>query len=461
MNHLGPSAGDTSARSARRASIGVAAAVIGAWALAAWAARSHVGGAIALSNALVAVALLVTYAGACALSIALSRVPKRLAEFRVVLLTLVVAISLALLETPAALGVLDYRRLWDSITGNWRGPANEYRLDFERAFRRLPNVHIVGRPQGDIAGRYNLPIRSPRPLEFTFNAQGFRGRTDYAAADVALIGDSFVEGWFVSDGETCADRLAAKIERPVANLGQSGYGLEQERCVVEREALRLRPRWLVWFFYEGNDLYDDQRFENTMAYLAQVREEPETVARGMGYDRVRFRDASFTLNAFSVLRRFVDPLVPNRMPYVGVFRDVERGPLRVYFYDDAVGEFGSFEQDRLRKAARTLREGKRLCESRGVRLLVAYIPTKFRVYREYTDFEATSPCHSWRTWDLPQRFAALCRAEGIDMLDLTPVLQEEARAGRFLYVPQDSHWDRGAHELVAELLAARYRSLFS
>src|SRR5262245_44055181 len=189
------------------------AAVAGMWVASAWTARSDAPAAFLAGDILVAAALVASYAGACAVSVSLSRGPARLAVFRVVVLTLVILACLAILEAPALFGFIDYRRQWDGLTGNWRGPDREYQLDYERAFRRIPNVHMVGRPQGDIAGRFNVPIRSPRSLEFTFNAHGYRGRVDREAAEVALVGDSFIEGWYVSDGETCAERLESKVGR--------------------------------------------------------------------------------------------------------------------------------------------------------------------------------------------------------------------------------------------------------
>ena len=52
-----------------------------------------------------------------------------------------------------------------------------------------------------------------------------------------LLGDSFVEGWYVSDDQTVAAQLAARLGRPVANLGVAGYGALQALRV-----LRSHPR---------------------------------------------------------------------------------------------------------------------------------------------------------------------------------------------------------------------------
>jgi hypothetical protein len=95
----------------------------------------------------------------------------------------------------------------------------------------------------------------------------------------------------------------------------------------------------------------------------------------------------------------------------------------------------------------------------SIALLFAYIPSKFRVYREHCEFSARSPCRSWRLTDLPQRVAEACAREGIAFLDLSGPFREQAAAGRLLYVPQDTHWDREAHDEVAALIEARYRAL--
>ena len=60
-------------------------------------------------------------------------------------------------------------------------------------------------------------------------------------------------------------RTASRAHRtPGCESRNGGYGSEQELRVFERYALPLKPRLMAWFFFEGNDLDDDQNFDNAM-----------------------------------------------------------------------------------------------------------------------------------------------------------------------------------------------------
>src|SRR4030095_3510168 len=98
------------------------------------------------------------------------------------------------------------------------------------------------------------------------DSRGFRNRRELARADLALVGDSFVEGAYVSDDETAAVALEREIRAVVANLGQSGYGTLQELKVIESVAVDLQPRAVAWFFFEGHDLYADAAYEDAVSY---------------------------------------------------------------------------------------------------------------------------------------------------------------------------------------------------
>lgn len=75
------------------------------------------------------------------------------------------------------------------------------------------------------------------------------------ATDLALIGDSFVQGMCVLAGETFADLIRAKVPSTV-NLGTAGNGPLLELATLVEYAKELKPRTVLWFFFEGNDLED-------------------------------------------------------------------------------------------------------------------------------------------------------------------------------------------------------------
>lgn len=427
------------------------------WALAAWFGRDTRRWAIELTNSLFAFGLIVSYLAAWFLRLIYTNGPRRRAAFQAITTTLVLLVMVLTLELPAYLGVFDYCAFWESVTGEWRGPASTFDVDLEFGFRRRPNIRMVGRYSGDLAIAWNMPRRAARQLEFTFNGQGFRSRTDYTAADVVMLGDSFIEGWFVSDGETCADRLADRTGLTVANLGQSGYGTLQELRMLELYGLALRPRLVVWFFYEGNDLYDDEDFEGNLSYFRRVGGTVAELRQRLGWTRSSFRDASFSIHAFDALRRSCDWLVPNSMPHFGWFRDDQGGRQRVLFHGEGTSELGDYELERFEKTKTALTAGKALCNEYGIGLIVCCIPAKFRVYAGICEFAESSPCNQWRLWSLPEHFKAFCDDAKIPCVDLTQPMRDAAAAGRLLYSATDTHWDQNGHAFVAELLAEKCR----
>ncbi len=425
------------------------------WSVTCWVARDTRPWAIELTTYLFGFSLFVSYFAAWAIRFIWCRGNRRRVAFRAVAATMVFVLMTLLVELPAVVGLVDYGRWWESLIGEWRGPARNFLVDLDLGYRRSPNLHMVGYCTGDIAGGWNMPRQYSRELEFTFNAQGFRSRSEYTFADVVTLGDSYIEGWHVSDGETCSDKLAELTGLSVANLAQSGYGTLQELHMFERHGLELSPRLVVWFFYEGNDLYDDESFENAVSFY-RTHGLPKAHRLEL-LSWAQFSRASFSANLFRWVRRLADPLAPNNMPYFGWFSENQGDRQRILFSSECMSDLSEWERGRFEKSKDAFVTGKALCDEHGILLLVCYIPTKFRVVGEWCEFSESSPCQQWRLWNLPDRFAKFCSEKDIPFLDLTSPMQEAAAAGRLLYAAPDTHWDRAGHAFVAELLAQKCR----
>jgi hypothetical protein len=96
----------------------------------------------------------------------------------------------------------------------------------------------------------------------TVNARGYRGalHPDVPAPGVTrvvMLGDSITFGTGVGDADTFSNRLDARPELEVVNLGVDGYGTDQELIRLEREGLAYHPHVVVLNFCVRNDYLDN------------------------------------------------------------------------------------------------------------------------------------------------------------------------------------------------------------
>ena len=445
------------ARAPRRGWALAAAALVAAlWTALALMAREGVPGGWELTARLFAVALPLTWVGVWAVLVLASR-RSRPMLYRGIATTLSVLLVLLVLELPAALGLLHWTILFRRATGEGTDYGTAYVYDAELSFRRIPGLSWTGRPQSDVEQGSGLPRTATEPITFTYDRWGYRNAVEMERADVVLLGDSYVEGWYVSDEQTVAARLSALLDRPVAGLGVAGYGTLQALRVLRGDALERRPRAVVWFFFEGNDLYDDQTFENYL--LAEPPGEEETIPHPDGLAAAHgWSERSFAVNAVRYLRRWAHPLVPNRSRWWALLPGRTGPEARIDFADYAAVPWRKYEADRWATARAAFEEGRAFARAEGISLAFVYVPIKYRVYWRLVELPPESPMETWRPWrELPRLFRDFCAAERAPCLDLTRPFQRAARAGAEVYARTDTHWSPEGHALaaaeVADLLA--------
>jgi len=348
-------------------------------------------------------------------------------------------LGIGLLETLVLLHLADFRLLFGTPAAQpWSHPGNL--VD--------PTLLHLHRPHDDFVWD---------GVRYRYDQNGFRNRPDPQAAEIVVLGDSFVEGWGVTASELVTSRLAADLGRPVVNLGQSWYGPQQELEVLRRYALPLHPRVCVWAFFEGNDLQDVERYEKALPVW------PELSRRNHS-----FALRSFTRNALYALRRLgrtaggQDATGTLAYPF-GVLRQGDGREVRMYFEYPA-HRLSPQEIADLGVVRRVLGEAGERCRRQGARLLVVFVPSKDRIYLDRVRFAAGAEPRGWQgRWksnDLPDRLAAIVRqaSPGAGFLDLTPVFRQRAAQGEVLYFLQDSHWSPLGHAAAAAAIAARLRS---
>ena len=71
-----------------------------------------------------------------------------------------------------------------------------------------------------------------------------------------LIGDSFTQGSCVQPGDDFASRIRFLTKQSAVSLGMSGNGPLLELASLKEYALKKKPKVVLWFYFERNDLED-------------------------------------------------------------------------------------------------------------------------------------------------------------------------------------------------------------
>ena len=112
-------------------------------------------------------------------------------------------------------------------------------------------------------------------LIYTSDEHGFHnpsGVWTRPQLDIAAVGDSFTHGACVTSNENMVARVRGEFPATL-NLGMAGNGPLTELAAIKEYLPSRRPRVVLWFYYEGNDVSKDifieREAEILTAYLGQ------------------------------------------------------------------------------------------------------------------------------------------------------------------------------------------------
>lgn len=363
---------------------------------------------------------------------------------RFVLTTSVFVLMILGLELLAVAELVDYRLVFPASNPKsaLQQPGNIY--DRELIHLRKPYFHATGTIRmGNIAEYFCLPSGHAHPFDVRYDRNGFRNASDLDTADITVIGDSYVEATDVLEPEMLTTILASLERRKVANLGMSGYGPQQELQVLKRFALPLRPKTVIWIFYEGNDL------ENVREYAQEV---PLLRSQAPWITRIWF--PSFSRNVLGALLQTVRACPPTEtfQNQTVFFRDRAGDQIPLYFLDRE--SLNDPDQWTLDETVNILSDASEATREQGIRLIVVFAPTRYRVYRDLPNVKPAQAFDGGVVNDLPTRLGAMLKkaAPHIDYLDLTVALRGESAQGTLLYFEDDTHWNAEGHRFVAQTI---------
>lgn len=309
------------------------------------------------------------------------------------------------------------------------------------------------------------------------NEYGFRGRRwetrkAEGVVRVFFVGDSFVEGALVQDGETIPEIFQARsatqgIRVEALNLGVSGGGLESELRLIVDAAPVWRPD-LVFLVIYANDLPDQPELPRPKTFAGHPALKPrfiELATMALGHEELPYRWGWRKV-------RFDYPVPNPNNPWSD--QAFEEGNLRHVspriLTEMRAGRFnafrvgGSLRMEKDLQAPFDLRDTlgslRAYLERLEARLVVVYIPERGTITNYYkrferefslllpTDIDMTQPAYH-----LHRRLLRLqCAERGVPFFDSADLVKREEDAGRHLYFDYDDHLNGAGNRVLGDAL---------
>ncbi|HWR54608.1 MAG TPA: hypothetical protein VN428_26100 [Bryobacteraceae bacterium] len=309
-------------------------------------------------------------------------------------------------------------------------PRSTSAPDPELGFVRKPNLSWKGEMNG-------------KRIAYRNDENGFRNPPGVTQADIAFIGDSFTEAAHMLEELTFVQRVASGAGLRTVNLGRGAYGPQQELIVLKRYALRYHPKVIVWQFFTGNDVNDAEEFAHWVL-LGRKSDTPLLT---------RYLNNSFLRRTLKdVLHLPTRGTVPATLRYT----DGSSEEVRVLYEREP-----PVLQSAAHEIEHALAEGARICNERGIKLIVFTVPTMLHILQPYIHFREDEARKVFvggrdaaRRSEFTEWLNHTCNAiHGCKFIDVWSRLHAAAQQdNRALYIPNDEHLDERGHEVVAKAI---------
>ena len=341
--------------------------------------------------------------------------------------------------------------LWLGISGSYLllGTLHSHLTHYYREHEKYaipggpykPNVQeVIDQPHGDlVAIDPALPrhLWEPRKVEFITDSRGYRNRTDFSGERHILVGDSFLVGNGVTQGDILPEVLRKRFGIRAYAMAYPSDPVDYERRAYSATQDFGRAATFSFFFFEGNDFWADA------SAAAEVR----------SYSR-RYDDMRLVL----IRELFGSSTAPET--WYKIIRQATRRLTPMRFRPTTIGNFGTLSLAHYNEqtaVAVSASPGLQLRFPSGVwerTACVFFIPTKARVYPETLPERARKPAYPAPAL---LRLKEALKNYPVAVVDLTESLMAArdrlGQEGKLLFWKDDTHWNAEGMRVVAPEIA--------
>jgi hypothetical protein len=313
-------------------------------------------------------------------------------------------------------------------------------------------------------------------VEFRINEAGLRGpevarRKPAGTRRVALLGDSFAQGWGVAEADSLRARLEALLRAQgggpveVLSFGVAGYGTDQALLMLRERARSFGPDVVVLVAY-GNDLWDNGSPTGNgggwrhvprphfQAESGGLRLLGSPVARSPYWDEPRFPSRGWLMRQGARSARYshLAALVSRAL------RTTEAVQIFPAAYYERIYARRPDAAARAAWKLTGLLVGACVSETRaaGARFVLMYASDRSEVdpeERRAPELRLSAGAPGELSADVPNAaFAQMAAAHDIEFVDLRAAMLAAPDAGPYFF--EERHWNERGHALAARAVAA-------
>ena len=318
---------------------------------------------------------------------------------------------------------------------------------------------------------YGIEI-PPVHFEWITDKNGFRNGHTRDYSDIVIIGDSYVE-WGNTEADTFVKRLESKLPGlTTTNLGKSGYGAAQYFEVLRRYGLKYRPKIALMAFFEGNDVQDTKAYftwkEGQTENLPDFPYRMAQLSFLQRYWLAMKTQATFIRDAINYWQQLALLKIAQRQGYAhDVHPDLALLNLgdgvthKIKFVEtlDTRSSKEMLASKEWQQLKAVLANAQEICEKNGISFVVMYFPAAAHIYAQYSTEQSGQNWLRIRDQQIKAKnntedaMKHLAQELDIQLLNISPVLEEAARRGKLLYYPLDPHWNPLGTEIAASFVA--------